>query len=1172
LSLSHSTFDPDLSQRLSADSQLGPYCIEALLGAGGMGEVYRARDTRLDRMVALKVLPPEHLARPELRHRFLQEARAVSALNHPNIVILYDIGSDRGIDFLVLEYVPGKTLKKMIPPEGLPFDEVVRYGVQIAQGLRAAHAVGILHRDIKPANIMVTPESQVKILDFGVAKLRHSVRAVAEGEMQTAGESPHTKSGMVVGTFSYMSPEQTRAEPLDGRSDIFSLGCVLYEVATGRLPFRGPSTLSLLHEIATVNPLPPSALRPDLPPEFDLVVERALAKEKDRRYASASELAQALEAVRGRAPASAPCTAKREPETFVGREPELRRLREVLRNALEGSGKIVFLTGEPGIGKSALAGAFLAHARRDNPELLVARGACIEQYGAGEAYLPFLDALSELLSGPRRERVIAVLRRYAPTWCLQFPAAFGSTSAYEQLQRETIGATKERMLREFGEVLGALSSAGPLVLLLEDLHWSDPSSIDLLRHVGPRASELRLLLIGTLRPEEVERKDHPLRNCKRELQVHNLCEEIRLRVLELEHIVHYLNARFAPNDFPPELPGLIYRKTEGHPLFSSALIELLVEHGYISKSNAPWALARPLTDQSLQVPESVRGMIRRKIEDLDDEDRRVLQYASAEGEEFTSTILAGISGVDELTLEQRLHRLDRVHRLIDTGVEEGLPDGSLATRYRFVHALYQNIVYEDLLSKHRALLHRQVGEQLVRRYGGQTARVAGALAIHFERGRDYPRAIEYRTQAAEVATQRYDSAAAEEHYSRALQLVEKLPPEESTPAEIALLHRRGAVRLALGHLAEAEKDFTGALERARAIGDAMHECVALNAMANPFLSVYSQRADEMPRAEKALQIAEQTGNPALRAEAMVNLAIRHSLLGEPAVAKTLFEAAIPLARSCEDPQALLTTLTYRGVGHFFQTEFGEAEEVLSEASQLASQLRNGAMLRTALFFLGWTRASLGRVSQALATLNELLEMSQRNGDIHFLARVPKRIAWIHEELQDFQYPIPQGQAGTETVRGTGRAELVPPSGFRVARLQAEAAEKALSQGDLDRAGQEASALLINSTRHGPPKYVATAHKILADIAIARGDLGTAEGALTAALVPLRTHPAPLVAWKIYGTLGRVYSLKGDPRAAREVFTQAAEIVQGIASSVTDERLRSTFLNAPAVQEVLLGSQ
>src|SRR5262245_35339054 len=376
-----------------------------------------------------------------------------------------------------------------------------------------------------------------------------------------------------------MSPEQTRCEELDARSDIFSLGVVLYEAATGRLPFAGPSLLSLMHEIAAIDPLPPSRIKGDLPREFDFLIGRALAKDKERRHRSASELHDALRGLAGSASESFSGGADEaegvagQPEAFVGRERELIKLQRFLRQAVEGTGGMVFITGEPGIGKTALAEEFLRRARRQHS--ILCRGRCAEQYGTGEAYLPFLDALGALLTAPGREPIAAALRTYAPTWCLQFPAAFASSGAFEQLQRETIGATKERMLREMSDALGALAVRTPVVLLLEDLHWADQSSVDLLHHLSQRVGRQRLLLVGTFRPEDVERTNHPLKNCKREMHAHKLCEEIALELLGREQIASYLDARFDPNNFPREFASLIARKTEGHPLFATSLVQFL---------------------------------------------------------------------------------------------------------------------------------------------------------------------------------------------------------------------------------------------------------------------------------------------------------------------------------------------------------------------------------------------------------------------------------------------------------------------------------------------------------------------------------------------------------------------------------------------------------------------
>lgn len=287
-------------------TQLGPYRIEALIGCGGMGEVFRARDTRLDRTVAIKILPRDKVADTERKRRFLQEARAASALNHANIVTVHDISSDNEIDYLVMEYVRGKTLKELIPAHGLSFQNVCMYGMQAASALASAHAARIIHRDVKPANIMVTPEAQVKVLDFGLAKLAGA--AESSDERSVAAQ---TMRGVLMGTVSYMSPEQTRGEPLDARSDIFSLGSVLYQATTGTLPFRGPGILAIMHEIASVDPPAPGEVRPGVPRSLDEIILKCLRKDLTQRFQTMGEVEAALRQAesatqRGRVQFSAP--------------------------------------------------------------------------------------------------------------------------------------------------------------------------------------------------------------------------------------------------------------------------------------------------------------------------------------------------------------------------------------------------------------------------------------------------------------------------------------------------------------------------------------------------------------------------------------------------------------------------------------------------------------------------------------------------------------------------------------------------------------------------------------------------------------------------------------------------------------------------------------------------
>src|SRR5688500_5433931 len=264
------------------------YRVLSKIGEGGMGQVYKAEDTKLGRHVALKLLAAESNQDLTARRRLLAEAQSASVLNHPNIVTIYAIEEADGIDFIVMEYVEGETLAVRLALNGaLPLPSLLDVGIQVADALEAAHTTGLIHRDIKPGNIMITSKGVVKVTDFGLAKLMRLNSDAIDREALTLAANL-TGPGVVMGTAAYMSPEQTRGEPLDVRSEIFSLGSVLYEAATRARPFAGPSILSILHAIAASEPPPPSKLRPELPREFDLLIERALAEHSAQRFSSAA--------------------------------------------------------------------------------------------------------------------------------------------------------------------------------------------------------------------------------------------------------------------------------------------------------------------------------------------------------------------------------------------------------------------------------------------------------------------------------------------------------------------------------------------------------------------------------------------------------------------------------------------------------------------------------------------------------------------------------------------------------------------------------------------------------------------------------------------------------------------------------------------------------------------
>jgi serine/threonine protein kinase len=272
---------------------LAHYRIVQKLGEGGMGVVYKAQDTHLDRPVAVKVLPPEKVDDPERKRRFVQEAKAASALNHPNIVTVYDIDTSDGVTFIAMEYVPGKALDEVLARKTLRLNEALGYAVHIADALSAAHAAGIVHRDLKPSNIMVGDDGRVRVLDFGLAKLTGTGEAAEFAATATA--PPISEAGAVLGTFAYMSPEQAEGRPVDARSDVFSFGVVLYEMLARRHPFRRDSRISTMAAIIGEEPRPPSEDSTGLPPEVDRAVLRCLRKEPQRRWQSMSDLKSVLE-------------------------------------------------------------------------------------------------------------------------------------------------------------------------------------------------------------------------------------------------------------------------------------------------------------------------------------------------------------------------------------------------------------------------------------------------------------------------------------------------------------------------------------------------------------------------------------------------------------------------------------------------------------------------------------------------------------------------------------------------------------------------------------------------------------------------------------------------------------------------------------------------------------
>ena len=474
---------------------------------------------------------------------------------------------------------------------------------------------------------------------------------------------------------------------------------------------------------------------------------------------------------------------------LLGRSAELATMQRWVERASAGERQVVFVTGEAGIGKTTLVNTLVEQATQQRATH-VARGQCLEQYGAGEAYLPVLDGLSRLAQRPGGERIVAFLRQHAPHWLIELPALLSATDR-EALQRQLAGGTRVRPLRDLAEAIEAIAADCLLIVVLEDLHWSDQSTLDLVAYLARRRDPARLLLIGTYRPVDVILGDHPLRRLKPELQAHGLCHELPLEYLDQGAIAEYLDARFARHRFPrSRLARLIHSRTEGNPLFMVNLVEYLVDEAVIVESDGSWTLQRDPASIEVGVPENVRQLIERQIERLDADERRVLEGASVVGMECSSVAIA--AGLEEQAgwVEERCEALVRRHQFLLPARLVELPDGTVTPRYTFSHVLYRDVPYRLLAPMRRVQTHRRIGDRGEAIYGDRATEIAAELAMHFEQGRDAARAVKYLLLAAENATgwsAHHEAAALAHRGLLALAALSDTPEREESELALTLI-------------------------------------------------------------------------------------------------------------------------------------------------------------------------------------------------------------------------------------------------------------------------------------------------------------------------------------------------------------------------------------------------
>ncbi len=863
---------------------------------------------------------------------------------------------------------------------------------------------------------------------------------------------------------------------------------------------------------------------------------------------------------------------------------------------------MVFVTGEAGIGKTTLVEAFLQEAVRD-PKVWIGQGQCLEQYGAGEAYLPVLDALSRLCRESERERLVELLRRQAPTWLAQMPS-LASDSDREALRREMLGATSERMLREMAEALESLTAETPLVLVLEDLHWSDYSTLDLISYLARRREPAQLMLVGVYRPVDVILSEHPLKAVKQELQWHRRCAELPLADLNETAVGEYLTGRFPQCEFPAELAQSLHGRTEGNPLFLINVVDYLQAEGLIAQRDGRWRLQVEIEELEVGVPENIRQMIAKQIERLSRRQQQLLEASSVAGAEFPAAAVAGGLETDLIKVEEEFEELERQRQFLrSTGVSE-LPDGTVTARYGFIHALYQHVLYERVARGRRARLHQLIGEHGERVYGARAGEIAAELAMHFDQGRDYRRAVRYLRQAAENDARRCAHREAVAYLRRALTMVERLPEAEATRLRLAVLEELGQSRHSTGDLEGAAEDFAAlaALAREQGLVDVEVKALLSEAIAISWVAPERCRADF----EQALALSPQLSNDLLRAHVRGFYGVWHSRFhgwrNEDVEASV---AAIAAARQAGDRRLLSLHVSRHCYYQCLRSEYRAACRTAEEGAQLALEIGDAFDYLYSHYYHAMALLHLGEWEEMLKVLGEGMRMAEKNEHRFGATLFRLESAWLHVEALDFgraremcERALAEAQeSGQLTNRllglvllgiahcGLGQYEQAftcfseitgwmdrEPGSVQLLfqmPLRRGLSEHWLARGEFERARREAELLRELAAPSGERTYLALSYRILAEIAMAEQNWPRAEAELARALATLEATEAPLAEWRVCATAARLYQQQGRKPDADHYWTRSAASLNRLAGSLADAtELRASLLNHPQVRAIL----
>jgi tetratricopeptide (TPR) repeat protein len=948
----------------------GRYQVKKLLGEGGKKKVYLVHDTLLDRDVAFALIKTEKLD-DATRTRVSREARAMGRLgDHPNIVTIHDMGDHEGQPYIVIPVMPGGDVESLIekaPEHRLPIEQAVGIAKAICRGLEFAHSKGIIHRDIKPGNVWLSADGTAKIGDFGLALAVDLSRL--------------TQLGMMVGTVTYMPPEQAMGGKVTAKADLYSLGAMLYEMVTGRPPFVGDDSIAIIGQHINTPPVSPTWHRADLPPALETLILQLLEKDPEKRPESAAVVLQALEAIEAgkiKEPSrEAPIENPLYRRVFVGREPELKQLQSAFDGAISGQGALMMVMGEPGIGKTALCEQLATYVTLRGGRILV--GHCYEKGSLSLPYLAFVEALRSYVL----TRKVKDLREELGTGASDVARIISEIRERLQIKLRPQKDPEEERYRLLQAVTNFLSNAAnvkPMMVVLEDLHDADKGTLEMLTHVSRNLAGTRLLIVGTYRDVEVDRS-HPLSAALAELRRVSTYGRVLLHGLNADEVRRMLES-ITRESVRWGLAEAVHRQTEGNPLFVQEVVRYLAEEGLITRKEGRW---RPTKDTPLEmsIPEGLRDVIGKRLSLLSDECNRILSIASVIGREFRLEILQQVADVSEDDL------YDALDEAKSAGIVEERTAVGAAVTYRFTHAFFRQTLYEEIIAPRRVRLHQQVARIMEKVYAKNLEERAAEMAEHFSHSpdtADLAKAVNYSEMAAERATAVYSWGEAARLLEQALKVQEVLDPNDKGRRCDLLLDLGDALIYAGEPRHVVDVEAPTALSVAEAIGDtarAARACILAIQALRWYGAGEMSTTPEYPRwAERADRYAApETRERAIADYAMATVKFATGYPGEGVV---LGKRALDLARRLGDSE----TFWWVAGGRINRvTEPHYPEEQVRLVEELLKRPRAGVRLLTlglALSYISWFFLRLGQRQRYEETRREVWPLFERSGQVHGL--------------------------------------------------------------------------------------------------------------------------------------------------------------------------------------------